>query len=96
MTAGEIHAAACRIFNEIVEDDPRITLHDLRAMFAVGFADFLRLSPNQSANLKPRMSDREVRTVVYDVIDPILPGQKVIEIMTDLDRAMATRAPKHS
>jgi hypothetical protein len=92
MTADVAHAVAVRALNETLEDYPGASAADTRAVFSARLANLLGMPVDYAMDCRPlshRLTPREVRKLVYDVADLMLPGAAVVELMNGLDNAMA-------
>lgn len=90
-TAIDIHSEAIRAFNEAAEScGDHASVHDLRIAFAAAFAAILGLPPShQTRRLPLRFTTSDVRQIVHPILERHIGGNRVIELMHDIDNAIA-------
>ena len=90
MTPYDTHATAIKAMNEALEDCHGYIADDFRAVFSSRLANLLGLPDHACARtLAPRMTPREVRALIYPVVDRMLPQATAIDLMQQVDNAMA-------
>jgi hypothetical protein len=92
VTAYDTHSTACRALNEAFEDCHGYSAEDFRAVFSGRLASLLGMPTDYGCHMRPlapRMTAQQVRSLIYPVVDKMLPQATAIDLMQQIDNAMA-------
>lgn len=95
MTPADLHAEACRCLGDIYEDYIAITPHDAMALFSASLAPMLGLPATHRARIAQRFTARQLRSILWPILDDRLEGTTALELMNEIDRALAM-SPAHA
>ncbi len=89
MKPADIHSLLMRVLNETIEDESGMSNHDLLIMVSGKLAMELGIPPTQATHSTPRFTARQLRSILWPILDDKLEGAAALELMTEIDRALS-------